>query len=343
MKYHPDKNPGDKVAEEKFREASEAYQILSDSDNRAKYDRFGHDAFGQGAGGFGGDFGGFEDMFSDIFSSFFGGAGGFGGGGSRGQAGRDLRYNLEVEFEEAVFGVEKEISIKRDELCETCSGSGAAEGSSPETCTQCAGKGQVGIQQGFFTIARTCPVCAGSGQIVKNPCGTCSGRGKKSVQSKLQVKVPAGIDHGQQLKMREEGEAGTGGGPSGDLYVQILVKKHPVFERHDNDLLCDIPVNYSAVALGAEIDVPTLEGQARVKIPAGTPSGKIFRLKDKGVPILGTSQTRRGDLHVRVHVHVPKKVGDEQKKLLEELRSLDGDVPSEEEKGFFDRVKQMFG
>lgn len=341
MKYHPDKNPGDKVAEEKFKEATEAYQILNNEENRAKYDRFGHDAFSQG-GGFSGDFSGFEDMFSDIFSSFFGGSSGFGGRSSRGQAGRDLRYNMEVEFEEAVFGAEKEISLKRDVLCEDCSGSGAAKGSSPETCSQCAGNGQVGIQQGFFTIARTCPVCSGSGQIVRDPCTTCSGRGKKSVQSKLKVNVPAGIDHGQQLKMRDEGEAGTGGGPNGDLYVQILVKKHAIFDRHDNDLVCDVPVNYASVALGSEIEVPTLEGTASVKIPAGTPSGKIFRLKGKGVPVLGTSQTRRGDLHVRVHVHVPKKMSEEQKKLLEQLREIEGDVPSEEEKGFFERVKEMF-
>ncbi|MCB0332636.1 MAG: molecular chaperone DnaJ [Bdellovibrionales bacterium] len=341
MKYHPDRNPGDKVAEDKFKEATEAYQILSDKDNRAKYDQFGHAAFeGPGGGGFGGgDFTGFEDLFGDIFSSFFGGQSPF-GSRSRGRAGRDLQYDLQVEFKEAVFGVEKEITIQREQQCETCSGSGAAKGSEPESCQQCGGRGQVAMQQGFFTISRTCPVCNGVGKIVRNPCSDCSGRGTRPVQNKLSVKVPAGIDHGQRLKLRGEGEPGSAGGPAGDLYVQVLVKDHEIFHRQDYDLICEVPINFAAAALGADVEVPTLEGKAKVKVAAGTPSGKVFRLRGKGVPVLGSE--RRGDLHVRMNVHVPTKLSAEQKELLEKLRELDGDIPREDEQGFFDKMKHLF-
>jgi len=341
LQYHPDRNPGDKVAEEKFKEATDAYRILSNGDSRAQYDQFGHAAFEQGGGmggaGFGGDFSGFEDLFGDIFSSFFGGQG---GGRSQGHAGRDLRYDLQVEFEEAVFGVEKNISLVRDMACEDCSGSGAAKGSSPEVCQQCGGQGQVAVQQGFFTIARTCPVCLGKGKIVRTPCATCTGKGTKGVESKIEVKVPAGIDHGQRLKLRGEGEPGSQGGPPGDLYVQIYVKPHQIFQRQDHELICEMPITYAAAALGAEIEVPTLEGKANVKIPAGTQSGKTFRLRGKGVPVLGAN--RRGDLHVKVAVHVPKKLNEEQRILLEKLRELQGVIPEDANKGFLDKMKEMF-
>ncbi len=337
IKYHPDKNQGDKASEEKFKEVTDAYSVLSNEEQRQKYDQFGWAAFEQGAGGgFSGDFSGFEDLFGDIFQSFFGGDIRR-GGGSRGYPGQDLKYNLEVEFEEAIFGVEKEISLKRHATCGTCSGEGTAPGTTRERCQQCRGQGQIGVQQGFFTIARTCPVCQGSGEIVRTPCDTCRGSGLEGKEAKIKVKVPAGIDHGQRLKLRGEGESGTQGGPAGNLYVQILVKEHPIFERDESELFCEIPITYVAAALGTEIEVPTLEGKEKIRIPAGTPSGKVFTLRQKGVPKLGSSQ--RGNLHVRFVVHVPKKLGERQKALLEELRALDGDLPIEEEKSFFEKLK----
>ncbi len=346
VQFHPDKNPGNKEAEEKFKEATEAYSVLSDADSRARYDRFGHAAFsGQGGagGGFqGGDFSGFEDIFGDIFGSFFGGAmGGAAGRGSRGRAGNDLRYDLEVTFEEAAFGCEKEISLGRRIRCEECAGSGAAKGSGRDRCPQCEGAGQIRMQQGFFTLARTCHACGGAGEVIKNPCHGCSGTGLKAKESKLKVKIPAGVDSGQRLKMRGEGEPGSGGGPQGDLYVQILVAEHPIFSRQEAELVCEYPITYSVATLGGEVEVPSLEGKVKLKIPAGTPSGKIFRLKNKGIPILGSSPQRRGDQHVRVHVHVPKKVSDEERSLLEKLAKVQGSVV-DDEKGFFDKMKDMF-
>ncbi len=257
VQFHPDKNPGDKEAEDKFKEATEAYSVLSDAENRARYDRFGHAAFqqGGGAGGFqGGDFSGFEDIFGDIFSSFFGGGmGGMGGDPrrGRGRAGNDLRYDLELTFEEAAFGCEKEIAIGRRSTCDTCAGSGAAKGSSRERCPQCEGAGQIRVQQGFFTLARTCHACGGAGEVVKNPCGDCSGSGLRAKESKIKVKVPAGVDHGQRLKMRGEGEGGMGGGPSGDLYVQVYIEEHPIFQRQEQEVICEVPISYSAAARGS--------------------------------------------------------------------------------------------
>lgn len=342
VQFHPDKNPGDKAAEEKFKEATEAYSVLSDPEKRTKYDQFGHAAFSQGGQGFSGfefgDFSGFEDIFGDIFGAFFGGAAG--GRRSRGRAGQDLKYNLEVSFEEAVFGVEKEVEIGRRVSCGSCSGSGCAAGSSRETCQQCRGQGQVGVQQGFFTITRPCPVCSGSGEIVRNPCGTCRGTGLKLAQSKIKVKVPAGIDNGQRLKLRGEGEPGSGGGPNGDLYVQVVVREHQLFQRQESEIICDLPVSFVTASLGDEIEVPTLEGKVKMKIPAGTQSGKVFRLKGKGVPVLGSN--RRGDQHVRIHVRVPKKLSAEQKKVLEKFRELDTDNYDPDSKGFFEKVRELF-
>jgi molecular chaperone DnaJ len=340
LQCHPDKNPGDKAAEDRFKEATEAYSCLSDQASRAKYDQFGHAAFSQGGGGFQGDFGGFEDVFSDIFGAFFGGAaGGAGGTRSRGRPGRDLKCDLEITFEEAAFGAEREISIQRRVACETCEGTGSAEGTR-KACAQCGGAGQIRVQQGFFAISRTCHVCGGAGEVVSNPCKACAGGGLKPVQSKISVRVPAGIDHGQRLKLRGEGEAGVMGGPNGDLYVQIAVQKHPIFEREESDIICEVPVSYATAVLGAEIEVPTLSGVEKVKIPAGTQSGKIFRLKGKGVQVLGAN--RRGDQHVHVVIEIPKKVSPEHKELLEKLREIEKRDANSESRRFFDKVRELF-
>lgn len=343
LKYHPDKNPDDKEAEEKFKEATDAYSVLSNGESRAKYDQFGHAAFEQGAGmgGFQGNFEGFEDIFGDIFSSFFGGQGGGGSARSRGQSGRDLRYDLEVEFEDAAFGVEKEIEINRRLTCKDCSGSGAKKGTTPENCSQCQGSGQVRSQQGFFTISRTCNVCNGEGKQIKDPCTTCRGVGLTAAKSKIKVTVPAGIDHGQRLKLRGEGESGVRGGADGDLYVVVIVKEHPIFVRHDADIVCVVPISYPVAAMGAEIEVPTLEGKIAMKIPAGTLSGKTFRLKNRGVQVLGTS--RRGDQHVKVEIRVPKKLSEEHRAALENLKKFDSEIEDEkDDSGFFGKVKGMF-
>ncbi len=345
LQYHPDRNPGDKAAEEKFKEATAAYNVLSDPEARKRYDQFGHAAFEQGAGagfgGFQGDFSGFEDIFGDIFGSFFGGAGqAQGGRRTRGRSGRDLKYDLEISFEEAAFGAEKEIKIEKRVHCDSCDGTGAQRGSKPETCQTCAGSGQVRVQQGFFTLARPCHVCGGAGQIIKNPCGFCRGDGLRAVPSKINVKIPAGIDNGQRLKLRGEGEAGTGGGAAGDLYVQISVKEHPFFERQESEVVCEVPISYAVAALGGEMQVPTLEGPVALKVPAGTPSGKVFRLKNKGIQVLGT--TRRGDQHVRLVVKVPKKLSEKQRAAIEKLKVFDEENLEADEKGFFDKMKNMF-
>ncbi len=339
VQFHPDKNPGDKAAEEKFKEATEAYSVLSEPAQRQKYDQFGHAAFSQGAGfGQGGDFSGFEDIFQDIFGAFFGASGG-GGRGSRGRAGRDLKYDLDITFEEAAFGCEKEIKIGRRLMCEECGGSGGEPGSKPQSCPDCKGSGQMRIQQGFFTLSQTCRSCGGAGQIVKNKCKSCSGAGLKSKEATVSVKIPAGIDQGQRLKLRGEGESGTSGGPAGDLYVQISIQSHPIFERQDSELVCEVPIPYSLAVLGGETEVPTLEGEIKMKIPAGTPSGKIFRLKGKGIQILGTNS--RGDQHVRVSIAVPKKLSDDHRELLQKLSIVES-KDFKKNKGLFEKVKDIF-
>lgn len=341
--YHPDKNPGDKVAEEKFKELSNAYSVLSDPENRKRYDQYGHAAYqqAQSTGGFGGAGAqGFEDIFGDIFGSFFGG----GGGESRG-GGRDLKVSVEVSFEEAVFGGEKEIEISRRDTCSGCKGSGAKEGTKVSTCKKCQGQGQVRFQQGFFSFAQTCNGCSGTGQTIDDPCNRCGGNGRTVQSKRVQVKIPAGIDDGQRLKLRGEGEAGVGGGSRGDLYVLISVKEHPFFKREDSEIVCDYQIPYTIAVLGGDVMVPTIEGNVSMKIPPGTQSGKIFRLKNKGVQVLGTN--RRGDQHVRISVHVPTKVSDEERALLEKLRDLgsttyENQANGAEQRGFFDKVKDMF-
>jgi len=340
LKYHPDRNAGDKQAEEKFKQVSEAYQILSDSQKRAQYDQFGHAAFGEGgpfAGGF--DFtAGFEDIFGDVFGEFFGGATGRRRGRGRGD---DLRYNLTLSFEEAVSGTEKKIKIPKHGTCESCHGNGARLGTSPQTCPSCRGRGQVSFQQGFFSVSRTCNQCHGQGTVIKDPCGVCGGAGRVRKMHTLSVKIPAGVDMGSRLKLRGEGEAAPAGGIAGDLYVVIQVEPHPIFVRENLDILCDIPITFVQAALGAEIDVPTLEGKVKVKVPSGTQSGKIFRLKGKGIKDVQGYQ--QGDQHVRIIVETPTHLTPRQRDLLKEFASLGGEEINPLSKGFFDKVKQLFG
>jgi molecular chaperone DnaJ len=338
LKYHPDRNPGDRQAEEKFKEVSEAYQVLSDSQKRAQYDQFGHAAFGDG-GPFGGGFdftGGFEDVFGDIFGEFFGGT-----SRRRSRArGEDLRYNLTLTFEEAVAGTEKKIKIPRQGGCETCHGNGAKQGTAPQTCPTCRGRGQVSFQQGFFSVSRTCNQCHGHGTIIKDPCATCGGTGRVRKLHTLSIKIPAGVDTGSRLKLRNEGESAPGGGVSGDLYVVVQVEPHPIFVRDNLDIICDVPISFVQAALGTEIDVPTLEGKVKMKIPAGTQSAKIFRIKGKGVKDVQGYQ--QGDQHVRVVVETPTHLTPRQKELLKEFASSGGEEVNPLSKGFFDKVKELF-
>jgi molecular chaperone DnaJ len=353
MKYHPDRNPGDKSAEEKFKEAAEAYAVLADPEKRSLYDRFGHAGVSSAAGAGGGFdpsvFSEFGD-FADILGSMFGFGDMFGGGRRRGpQRGADLRYDLEIAFEESAKGAETTIQIPRQENCETCSGSGAAPGTSPVACSQCRGQGQVRFQQGFFTVARTCPQCNGSGKMVTKPCQTCRGAGRVTKDRKITVKIPAGIATGQQLRLQGEGEAGSPGAPHGHLYVVVHVKEHEFFRRDGVNLFCEIPVNFTTLALGGEITVPTLDGSDSVKIPEGTQTGTTLRLRGKGMPDVGGRG--RGDLFATVQVQTPKKLNKEQRHLLEQLAKA---LPKEkfeprshgeehDERNLFDRVKDMFG
>ncbi len=341
MKYHPDRNPGDVSAEGLFKEASEAYQILSDPERRAQYDRFGHAAFEQGAGAGGFDFSGagFEDIFSDIFGDFFGTA--RGRGRTRAQRGEDLRYDLEIRFEDAVFGTERVINIPRLAPCETCGGKGTKGGAARTTCAACRGTGQLRFQQGFFTIAKTCGQCGGQGTVIKDPCGSCGGAGVTQKTQALNIKIPPGVDSGSRLKLRGEGEAGRNSGPAGDLYVMINVEEHPLFARQENDIVCEVPISFAQAALGAEIEVPTIEGKFKMKVAAGTQSGAVVRLRGKGVPDLRGSG--RGDQLVRVLVETPRKLTARQRELLEEFARSSGEEVNPLTKGFFDKVKEMFG
>lgn len=337
LQYHPDRNQGDREAEEKFKEASEAYRVLSDPERRGQYDRFGHAAFEQG-GGFDFTSAGFEDIFGDIFGDFFGG--GRGRSRSRPSRGDDLRYDLEIDFEEAIFGVEKTIRVPRLASCDACGGEGTRDGTARETCLACGGAGQMRYQQGLFSIAKTCPECQGAGTVIRNPCPECRGAGAVRRQQSLSVKIPAGVDHGSRLKLRGEGEAGRRGGPPGDLYVIIHVRDHAFFRREGNDVVCEVPIGMTQAALGAEIDIPTPHGVVKMKIPAGTQSGKVFRLKGKGAPDVRGYGT--GDMLACVVVEIPRKLTKRQKELLEEFAELSGEDVHPQSKGFLDMVKSMF-
>ncbi|WP_022965155.1 molecular chaperone DnaJ [Denitrificimonas caeni] len=341
MKFHPDRNPDDKDAEDKFKEANEAYEVLSDADKRAAYDRHGHAGVDpqMGGGGFGGG-GNFSDVFGDVFSDFFGGGGGGRGGPQRGS---DLRYNMELDLEEAVRGTTVSIRVPTLADCKTCKGSGAKKGTSPVTCTTCNGMGQVRMQQGFFAVQQTCPRCHGSGKMVTDPCGDCHGQGRVEEEKTLSVKVPAGVDTGDRIRLSGEGEAGTLGGPSGDLYVVVNVRPHAIFQRDGRDLYCEVPISFADAALGGELEVPTLNGRVKLKIPEGTQTNKLFRLRGKGVtPVRGGGV---GDLMCRVAVETPVKLDKRQRELLEEFRaSLQGDAShSPRESSWFEGVKRFFG
>ena len=348
--YHPDLHPGDKECEEKFKEASEAYEVLSDPDKKAKYDQFGHAAFdpssGFGGGGaYGGGFGGFDDL-GDILGSIFGGGfGGFGGGSSgrrnAPQRGENLRVNMSISFEEAAFGCTKEITVPRIEDCDDCSGTGCAKGTAPETCQNCGGTGSVRVQQrtpfGVMASTSPCSACGGTGKIIKEPCPTCSGKGKIRKTRKISVNIPAGIDDGQTISLRGQGHAGLNGGPKGDLLITVSVKAHPLFERDGSSVLFEMPISFVQATLGAEVEVPTLDGKVKYTIPEGTQTGSVFRLRGKGIPYLNGSS--RGDQYVTVYIVTPKGLNKEQKELLRQFGEATGEGEGVKSKGFKKKKK----
>ncbi len=348
MKYHPDRNPDDNEAEGRFKEAKEAYEALSDPQKRAVYDQYGHaglEASRNSGGGGGGDMHGaeaFRDIFGDVFGDIFGGAR-RGNGGAQVFRGADLRYEVELDLAEAVFGHSVEVDVTKFTECEVCHGSGAAKGSQPSTCDTCHGSGQVRMSQGFFTLQQTCPHCRGTGRVVRNPCDTCLGQGRLRRSKRLSVKIPAGVDSGDRVRLAGEGEAGRNGGPPGDLYVEVHVREHPIFERDGAHLSCEVPVSFATAVLGGSVEVPTLDGAVVLKVPPETQSGRVFRLRDRGVKSVRGSA--RGDLFCRLVVETPVKLSSEQRTLLRDLdESLrrDGDRHMPKQKGFFDGVKRFF-
>jgi molecular chaperone DnaJ len=345
MQHHPDRNPGNKEAEVKFKEINEAYQALSDKDKRAAYDRFGHAAFEQGGGGGPGGFGGdgFASSMSDIFDDLFGG---FGGGRSRGggngrERGSDLRYNMEITLEDAFKGKTATIKVPTSVACEPCAGSGAKPGSKPKTCATCAGHGRVRAQQGFFAIERTCPTCAGRGEVIDNPCATCSGAGRVTRERSLSVNIPAGVEDGTRIRLSGEGEAGLRGGPTGDLYIFLSIKPHPFFQRDGADLFCQVPISMVKATLGGEVNVRTLDGaESTVKIPEGTQSGRQFKLRGKGMPVLRSREV--GDLHIQARIETPQNLTKRQRELLAEFEAESSNKTHPESSGFFAKMKDFF-
>lgn len=345
MKFHPDRNKDDEAAaEKKFKEAKEAYEVLKNDEKRATYDQFGHEGLSRGAGGQGG-YGaeGFGDIFGDVFGDIFGGGRRGGRGGSQVFRGADLGYELKLDLEDAVAGDTVEIDVPTQIGCETCSGSGAKQGTSPETCSTCSGVGQVRMQQGFFSVQQTCPACKGVGTTINDPCTDCHGRGRIRKTRTLSVKVPAGVDDGDRIRLSGEGEAGRNGGPSGDLYVEIRVNKHKIFERDGASLACEVPITFATATLGGEVELPTLDGNVALKVPAGTQSGKVFRLRGKGVTTV--RDPRQGDLFAQVAVETPVNLTKEQEELLQQFETLvkaGGDKHSPRADGWMDTVKRFF-
>jgi len=352
LQYHPDRNPDDPNAEERFKEVSEAYAVLADPEKRTRYDRFGHAGVGGPGAGPGGDFGdlgNFGDLFNDLFGDIFGGGGGRGGSRrGRGQRGADLRYNLEIDLHDVLEGCQPTLKIPKMRRCETCSGSGAAAGSQPARCGRCEGTGQLVFQQGFFRVNRPCEACGGAGEVIQNPCSDCRGAGRVEGQQTITVNVPPGVEDGARLRVSGEGEAGIAGGPPGDLYVVMRLREHPLFERDGTDLQIEVPIPFVQAALGAEIEVPTLDGRVQIQIPEGTQSGRVLRLRGKGLPPLQPRldpeqlKKMRGDLYVKVFVEVPTKLNARQRELLEEFAKQSGTEVSPTTKGFLDKLRDFF-
>jgi molecular chaperone DnaJ len=344
VKFHPDKNPGDHEAEDKFKELGEAYEALSDADKRAAYDRYGHQAFNGGGGG-GGGFHDPMDLFSQVFGGAFGGGfEEFFGGGRRQRSGKqrgsDLRYDLEISLEEAARGAEKDLEIEHYGPCGTCQTSGSKSGGGTKPCSSCGGRGVVARQAGIFIQQATCPECRGAGEVVSDPCASCGGDGRLHKTSRIKIRIPGGVEDGTRLRSTGNGDAGVRGGAAGDLYVFLHVKEHDVFEREGNDLFCEVPMRFSVAALGGELEVPTLDGKASIKIPAGTQGGTLFRLRERGVPTLNGG--KKGDLHVRVQVEVPTKLNSEQQDKLREFSESIGDHNSPMQESFFQKARRFF-